>query len=135
MFDGVIQVLQKLNSQNLKLILATKGDRAVQENKVLILNLKPYFHHIYFLPEKGDREFSIIAKECNLNSHMSWSIGNSIKSDINPALRIGMQAILLQKKTWAFEEEVPFEKERLFKARSMRDAFKILKTHIVGIKI
>jgi putative hydrolase of the HAD superfamily len=101
----------------------------------LILNLKPYFHHIYFLPEKGDREFSIIAKECNLNSHMSWSIGNSIKSDINPALRIGMQAILLQKKTWAFEEEVPFEKERLFKARSMRDAFKILKTHIVGIKI
>ena len=93
----------------------------------MILNLKPYFHHIYFLPEKGDREFSIIAKECNLNSHMSWSIGNSIKSDINPALRIGMQAILLQKKT--------FEKERLFKARSMRDAFKILKTHIVGIKI
>jgi len=133
MFDGVIQVLQKLNSQNLNLILATKGDRSVQENKISILNLKPYFHHIYFLPEKGDREFSIIAKECNLNPHMSWSIGNSIKSDINPALRIGMQAILLKRKTWEFEEEVPFEKERLFKARSMRNAYKILKTHIIGI--
>ena len=66
---------------------------------------------------------------------ISWSIGNSIKSDINPALRIGMKAILLQNITWGFEDEEPFEKERLFKAKSMNEAFTILTTHIQGIRI
>jgi putative hydrolase of the HAD superfamily len=39
-----------------------------------------------------------------LKPHTSWMIGNSIKSDINPALAAGLHAVFLfHKDTWVLE--------------------------------
>jgi FMN phosphatase YigB (HAD superfamily) len=53
-----------------------------------------------------------------------------MKSDINPALKIGMTAIWIPRRTWGFEEEEPFDKQRLFKARSIKEVPRILKSQI-----
>ena len=72
----------------------------------------------------------MIADECGLDLEESWSIGNSMKSDINPALRIGMKAIWIPNKTWIFEEEEPYNKNGLIKAGSIKDVPTILESRI-----
>lgn len=129
-FNGVTEVLRTLHATQLKIILATKGDPEVQEEKISFSNLRSYFDHIYVFPEKGERDLNRIVNECNLDPQVSWSIGNSMKSDINPALKIGMRAIWIPKRTWGFEEEEPFDKQRVFKVRSIREVLRILKSQI-----
>jgi putative hydrolase of the HAD superfamily len=129
-FGGVIGVLTALRARQLKIILATKGDQKVQEEKISFSNLRSYFDYIYIFPEKGERDLKRIVNECNLDPKVSWSIGNSMRSDINPALKIGMRAIWIPRRTWAFEEEEPLDRERLFKARSIKEVPRILKSQI-----
>lgn len=130
LFDGVPEVLRILHNQQLKLILATKGDQEVQEDKISRSDLLRYFHRIYIFREKGQRELHRIADECGLDVRRSWSIGNSIKSDINPALKIGMKAIWIQNKAWDFEEEEPFETRGLFKVTSIKEVPGIVASRI-----
>jgi putative hydrolase of the HAD superfamily len=120
-FEGVIKVLEMLRRQNLKLILATKGDQEIQEKKIHDSGLSSYFHHVYSLAEKGGRELQKIVQECNIDPRESWAIGNSMKSDINPALRIGLKAIWIENITWDFEKEEPVDEQRLFKFSSIKE--------------
>jgi putative hydrolase of the HAD superfamily len=129
-FSGVTEVLRTLRETELRVILATKGDQEVQEEKISFSNLRSYFDRIYIFPEKGERDLRKIVNECNLDPEVSWSIGNSVKSDINPALKIGMRAIWIPKRTWGFEEEEPVDKQRLFRVRSIKDVLRILKSQI-----
>ena len=130
-FSGVTEVLVTLRAMQLKIILATKGDQEVQEEKISFSNLRSYFDHVYIFPEKGTRDLRRIVNECNLDPKISWSIGNSMRSDINPALKIGMRAIWIPKRTWGFEEEEPFDKQRVFKVRSIKEVTRILKSQIL----
>jgi putative hydrolase of the HAD superfamily len=132
-FDGAIRVLKTLHAFHFQLILATKGDKEVQEEKISFSKVGSYFHRVYVFPEKGESELRKVAKECSLDLRLSWSIGNSMKSDINPALRIGMKAIWIPKKTWEFEEEAPFDKQNLFIARSIKEVPNILKSQMANI--
>lgn len=134
-FNGVTEVLRTLRATKFKIILATKGDQEVQEEKISFSNLRSYFDYIYIFPEKGERDLRRIVNECNLDPKVSWSIGNSLRSDINPALKIGMRAIWIPRRTWGFEEEQPFDKQRLFKARSIKEVPRILKSQIQIISI
>jgi putative hydrolase of the HAD superfamily len=133
-FPGVTEVLRTLRAVQLKIILATKGDQEVQEEKISFSNLRSYFDRIYIFPEKRERDLIKIVNECNLDVQVSWSIGNSIKSDINPALKIGMRAIWIPKKTWGFEEGKPLDKKRLFKVRSIKEVPKVLQSQMPIIR-
>jgi putative hydrolase of the HAD superfamily len=130
-FPGTVDVLRKLSKWNLKLILATKGDPEVQREKMVNLNLNHYFNRIYVFTEKGEQEFVQIVNECSINPALSWSIGNSIRSDVNPALKIGMKAIWLERRSWSYELEQPVDRERLFRAKSMKEVINILKKQMI----
>ena len=131
-FDGVLEVLEALRSEHLTLILATKGDQKIQKKKIDHSGLSTYFCRIYIFPEKGQTQLKKIVKDCGLDPKDSWSIGNSIKSDINPALRIGLNAIWIPINTWDFEEETPVDDQRLFKASSIKEVPRILTGKILS---
>jgi putative hydrolase of the HAD superfamily len=128
---GATEVLEELSKRKLKLILATKGDPKIQKEKILLANVNRYFHKIYIFPHKGEREIQKVVDECLINPALSWSIGNSVKSDVNPALKIGMKAIWVQRRTWDYELEQLLDREGLFLANSMKDVMKILRVQIV----
>lgn len=121
LFEGVREVLEKLRARNLCLILATKGDYDVQEQKISVSGLRRYFQHEYILALKDESELTRIAKETNLDIRESWSIGNSIRSDINPALRVGMKAIWIPNRAWDFEDEKLITSDRVFKVDTIKD--------------
>ena len=104
--DGVYRVLDIL-SQKYFLILATLGDPQVQEEKVQLCGLKKYFSEIYILKHKNVEEYQNILKEHNLNKKETWIVGNSVRSDLNPGLKLGINCILIPYLSWKFEEEEP----------------------------
>src|SRR6185503_2748854 len=87
-----------------KLILMTKGDHAEQADKVRRSGLEEYFSAVEIVREKDPAAYKAVVERHELRAHSSWMIGNSPKSDINPALAAGLHAVFLfHKDTWILE--------------------------------
>ena len=103
---GVEQVLNHLKNRYF-LILATLGDLEIQHKKIFDSGLKPYFSAIYVLDYKTVQEYQQILEIHKLKKDKTWLIGNSVRSDLNPGLKLGLNCILIPAPTWKFEEENP----------------------------
>ena len=88
-------------------ILVTKGDDAEQRDKLRRSGLAPHFVAVEVLPEKTDAAYRELAHQHECDHGRTWMIGNSPKSDINPALAAGLHAIFIPHGfTWVLEHEV-----------------------------
>ena len=104
LLDGVEEVLEKLHKKY-KLIVATKGDLLDQERKLEKSGLLKYFHHIEVMSEKKEEDYRKLIKHLDINSNELLMIGNSLKSDVLPLLKIGASAIHVPFHiTWSHEE-------------------------------
>jgi putative hydrolase of the HAD superfamily len=102
-FAEASRVLESLS--RFRLVLLTKGDRRVQASRITDSGLKHYFHRIYITPVKGTDEFRHIIAQEQVRPSMTWSVGDSFRSDIKPALTVGLNAIWIHRDTWLFESE------------------------------
>jgi len=103
LLPGVAETLAELASRH-HLILMTKGNRAEQADKLARSGLAPHFSAVEIVAEKDPATYREVISRHELKPHTSWMIGNSPKSDINPALATGMHAVFLfHKDTWVLE--------------------------------
>jgi putative hydrolase of the HAD superfamily len=101
----VPETLQYL-SQRHPLILMTKGAIAEQTGKVERSGLKEYFAAIEIVAEKDPAAYADVVEKHDLEPDTTWMVGNSPKSDINPALAAGLHAIFVPHgNTWILEHE------------------------------
>lgn len=106
--DGVFPVLEMLMHNRDKLLLWTRGDTQVQRRKLLSSGLDKYFSHIYILSNKTKSELLEIVEENQLPLSTTWVVGDSIRSDINPGLEAGVNAIWIPTSSaWRYEEAQP----------------------------
>jgi len=110
--DGAYYVLETLREKYL-LILATLGDPRVQEEKIRLTGLDKFFSDVNVLKHKNVEEYQAIVKKHNLNKEETWIIGNSVRSDLNPGLKLGLNCILIPYLSWKFEDEKPISKNYL----------------------
>ena len=102
---GVPETLQYL-SQRHHLILMTKGAIAEQTGKVERSGLKDYFAAVEIVSEKNVSNYQTVISKYELPFDATWMIGNSPKSDINPALAAGLNAVFVPHgNTWMLEHE------------------------------
>ena len=102
---GVPETLAKL-AGNHRLILMTKGDIAEQTRKVEGSGLKPHFSAVEIVAEKDVATYLEIVAKHELPKPHTWMVGNSPKSDINPALAAGLNAVFVpHDQTWVLEHE------------------------------
>ena len=88
------------------LILMTKGAFAEQSGKVERSGLKEYFEAVEIVPEKDEAVYRSIIAKYELSNDTTWMIGNSPKSDINPALSAGINAVFVPHgATWILEHD------------------------------
>jgi putative hydrolase of the HAD superfamily len=117
----VEETLRDLASRH-RLILMTKGDRAEQADKVRRSGLAEFFSAIEIVAEKDPPTYRDVIARHELAPHTSWMIGNSPKSDINPALAAGLHAVFLfHKDTWILEHAAlatPAERQLLIELDS-----------------
>ena len=103
LLPGVAETLAELASRH-RLILMTKGARAEQADKLARSGLAPYFSAVEIVAEKDSPTYRSVILRQNVAARSAWMIGNSPKSDINPALAAGLHAVFLfHPDTWVLE--------------------------------
>jgi putative hydrolase of the HAD superfamily len=103
LLPGVEATLADLATRH-RLILMTKGDEAEQADKLARSGLACHFSSVEIVPEKAPEAYRQVMARHELKPHSTWMIGNSPKSDINPALAAGLHAVFLfHKDTWVLE--------------------------------
>jgi putative hydrolase of the HAD superfamily len=103
LLPNVAETLADLATRH-HLILMTKGDQAEQADKLARSGLAPHFAAVEIVAEKDPATYREVIARHELAPHTSWMIGNSPKSDINPALAAGLHAVFLfHKDTWVLE--------------------------------
>jgi len=103
LLPGVAETLAELSTRH-RLILMTKGNHAEQVDKLTRSGLASYFSAVEIVAEKDAVSYRDVIRRYELSPQTSWMIGNSPKSDINPALAAGLHAVFLfHKDTWVLE--------------------------------
>jgi putative hydrolase of the HAD superfamily len=103
--DGVEETLAELAGRH-ELTLFTKGHPEEQRMKVDRSGLGRYFAHTAIVKEKDAPAYRTLVEERGFLAAETWMIGNSPKSDINPALEAGLNAVLVpHPHTWVLEHQ------------------------------
>jgi putative hydrolase of the HAD superfamily len=105
LIDGVEETLQELGQRH-QLALFTKGHAEEQRLKVDRSGLGRYFSHLAIVKEKDSTAYAELVTDRGFDRESAWMIGNSPKSDINPALEAGLGAVLVpHARTWVLERQ------------------------------
>ena len=89
-----------------RLILVTKGAMLEQTGKIDRSGVREYFVATEVVAEKDARVYPHLAEKYECTHDSTWMIGNSPKSDINPALAAGLHAVFIPHgDTWILEHE------------------------------
>ena len=89
LLEGVEETLKRLSRDNVKLIVATKGDLLDQERKLSNSGIEKYFHHIEIMSDKKESNYRKLLEHLEIKAEDFLMIGNSLKSDIIPVLELG----------------------------------------------
>jgi putative hydrolase of the HAD superfamily len=104
MIEGVPETLEYLASRH-DLTLYTKGHPEEQKLKIDRSGLGVWFGHTAIVREKDRQAYAALVAERSLDPALTWMIGNSPKSDINPALAAGLNAVFVpHERTWHLEK-------------------------------
>jgi putative hydrolase of the HAD superfamily len=89
-----------------RLYLLTKGQEDEQRLKIEASGLELYFVQALIVHEKNAATYSALIRDYSLDPDHTWMIGNSPRSDINPALAAGLHAVFVPHPyTWRLEHE------------------------------
>ena len=101
----VAETLDYLGERH-NLFLVTKGDDLEQAGKVERSGLKHHFSAVEIVAEKNAEAYRELAERHCFPDGETWMVGNSPKSDINPALSAGLNAVFVpHDQTWILEHE------------------------------
>ena len=102
---GVLETLPALHAKN-RLIVVTKGREDEQHGKLTRSSLLKFFHATEVVFEKNVETYRQLVKKHRLDAGMTWMIGNSPRSDINPAKAAGLGTVFIPyHTTWQHELE------------------------------
>jgi putative hydrolase of the HAD superfamily len=121
LMDGVAETLPFLAEKH-ELTLFTKGEPAEQNRKIDLSGLRPLFAHCAIVKEKNRRAYEQLAEVRGFDHTRTWMIGNSPRSDINPALEAGLNAVYVpHERTWTLErQEIHDPEGRLARVENFR---------------
>lgn len=127
LLDGVETVLKQLNG-DYRLVMATKGDLLDQERKLNKSGLAKHFHHIEIMSDKKTSDYQKLLKHLDCKPENFLMIGNSIKSDVMPVLKLGSYAIHVPyHTTWAYEKvDIKINDPKFYEAEFIKDVIKFL---------
>ena len=99
------ETLEELSRRH-ELTLFTKGHPDEQTLKIDRSGLRHFFAHTAVVHEKDMDAYARLVRERSLTPGRTWMIGNSPKSDINPALAAGLNAVFVpHAHTWVLEKQ------------------------------
>jgi putative hydrolase of the HAD superfamily len=124
--------LEKLRRRGFVLHLVTLGVDAHQRAKIVSTGLEPLFESITVTV--CDKEKALAAHADRYGAEATVMVGNSLRSDINPALRLGLHAVHIPRSTWSREwvEPVSGDYHRLEDIRRLPALLERMGPHVSG---
>ncbi|MGG1400807.1 HAD family hydrolase [Bacillus salipaludis] len=103
-FPYMYEVLDQLQKDGHQLYLFTGGDVTNQSRKITQLDLEPYFSNgIFIFEQKNPETLLKVLNKIKSDKRTTWMIGNSLKTDIMPAIELGINAIHIPAKfEWSY---------------------------------
>lgn len=122
--------IDKINSQQeskVKLIIFTKGDSKEQEDKIFRSGLLKYFDDYRVYTDKRKEDYLKLTQEFSVKPEEFLMVGNSFKSDIEPVLQIGGNAIHIPfYAPWKYESTQEYDHPNLVEVEHFSSLHKIL---------
>jgi putative hydrolase of the HAD superfamily len=127
--DGAAETIAALGA-HYRLVVVTKGDLIHQESKVARSGLADHFEHVEVVAEKDEATYARLYGRLGIDAALVCMIGNSVRSDVLPALALGSFAVHVPYHlTWAMEHaEAPSGEPRFATIRSLRELPDLLDT-------
>lgn len=100
---GAEEAVKELSGKY-RLFIVTAGDDEVQQGRIAKLAFAHLFEEIYIVPHKDKAVFDSILAAKGIKPEEAVMIGDSLRSDIYPALEAGMKAIHINSINWAGRE-------------------------------
>ena len=123
---GVKPTLEKL-AGTYHLSVVTKGDLLDQERKLQDSGLLPLFNHVEIVSDKTPTAYRALFVRLGAKPQEVLMVGNSLKSDIFPALEAGAQAAYLPCAcNWKHEESEEPENPPYLKITALPDLLPVL---------
>lgn len=115
-------------SPHCRLVLLTKGEYELQRHRIEASGLEDLFERVIIVDHKDKATFRQLAAELKVTPGRAWSVGDSVRSDIRPALAAGFKAVWIPQKTWSYEEVCAdaHAAGQFLQARSLRELPKVL---------
>lgn len=124
---GVENTLQRLREKDYRMVCFTKGELQDQENKLRRSGLLKFFDDVEITSDKGQKEFLALCHHQQCHPSELLMVGNSLKSDVAPALAIGAWAVHIPfHVTWQLEHAEDFEHPRMKKIAQFSNLLEIV---------
>jgi putative hydrolase of the HAD superfamily len=106
LLPGVELTLRELSRRH-RLLLFTKGQPIEQMTKLERAGLRALFSRVGIPLEKDATAYTLLLAQAELDPGRTFMIGNSPRSDINPAVRAGLRGAVFipHPHTWELEDE------------------------------
>ncbi|TVX93125.1 HAD family hydrolase [Paenibacillus agilis] len=103
-YPGMLDTLNRLRDEGYNMYLYTGGETLIQQRKIDQMKLSVYFDdRIFIRQHKTTDALSSILDQLKTNPLQTWMIGNSLRTDVIPALTNGINAVYLkQNNEWAY---------------------------------
>lgn len=105
LMEGVAETLEELSGRH-ELIVFTKGHADEQRMKIDASGVGRWFADAVVVKEKNREAYEGLVASRGMEKKRTWMIGNSPKSDVNPALEAGLNAVFVpHERTWTLERQ------------------------------
>ena len=100
---GAREALTLLRAKGARLALLTKGDRELQSRRIERSGLSGLFDVIRIVPEKSPAVIRDVVAALGVDISSAWMVGNSVRSDVIPAMKAGLRAVQIPAHVWEYE--------------------------------
>jgi len=123
LYEDTISSLEILK-RRARIYLFSAGQRNIQVEKVNNLGLTNYFESLYIVPTKNKEILQDVILDVGIQPSESWMVGNSLKSDVIPAVSAGLNTILVDRGSWKYDHSVSAMEDKLhfFRVHTLSDA-------------
>ncbi|MDB5264596.1 MAG: ribA [Parcubacteria group bacterium] len=117
-----IAVLSKLWKRGDGLVLYTQGPLSIQFEKIARSGLAEYFHALCVVKSKDVSSLGRLRYDFNLDSGEFLVVGNSLRSDIEPALQAGLRGIHFRNpNSWRVQNISDLDESRYLSINSLTE--------------
>lgn len=127
--EGVRETLEKIwNSRRYRMVLLTKGELLTQMNKLKRSGLSGFFDRVVVLCDKKEKDYLDLCEAEGVAPENLLMVGNSLKSDMLPAVRVGACGVHIPYEImWDYEKIESFTHERMITVERFSDLVRILR--------